>query len=241
VSPLALKKLLPGRADIQPCMQTELDGHIIQCDSRPREKLAQQGARALSDQELLAIMLGSGTRGVPVRSLAGRVLPLLDNSIDNLDLTALQGVCGIGPSKACLLAAALEFARRRIRPEGIRITGARDVLPLVNHLLDRPQEHVLTISLSGAHEVIRVRIVSIGLLTSCPIHPREVFVGPITDHAYSIIVAHNHPSGDPTPSEEDRKVTKQLKAAAATLGLRLLDHIIFARRGYYSFQEKGEM
>jgi DNA repair protein RadC len=99
----------------------------------------------------------------------------------------------------------------------------------------------LTISLSGAHEVIRVRTVSIGLLNSCPVHPREVFVGPITDHAYSIILAHNHPSGDPTPSEEDRKVTRQLKAAANTLGLRLLDHIVFARRGFYSFQEHGEI
>jgi DNA repair protein RadC len=173
--------------------------------------------------------------------LAARVLPLLENSERELDLSALQQVSGIGPSKAYLLAAAFEFARRRIRPEGTKIVSARDVLPLVNHLLDRPQEHVLTISLSGAHEVIRVRTVSIGLLNSCPVHPREVFVGPITDHAYSIILAHNHPSGDPTPSEEDRKVTRQLKAAANTLGLRLLDHIVFARRGFYSFQEHGEI
>jgi DNA repair protein RadC len=162
-------------------------------------------------------------------------------AVEGVDLAALQEISGIGPSKAYLLAAALEFARRRIRPEGIRITCARDVLPLVNHLLDRPQEHVITISLSGAHEVIRVRTVSIGLLTSCPVHPREVFVGPICDHAYSIILAHNHPSGDPAPSEEDRKVTRQLKAAASTLGLRLLDHIIFAKRGYFSFQEQGEL
>lgn len=186
-------------------------------------------------------MLGTGTRALPVHALAGRVLPLLENSVEGVDLTALQEISGIGPSKAYLLAAALEFARRRIRPEGVRISSARDVLPLVNHLLDRPQEHVLSISLSGAHEVIRVRTVSIGLLTSCPVHPREVFVGPISDHAYSIILAHNHPSGDPAPSEDDRKVTRQLKAAAMTLGLRLLDHIIFAKRGYFSFQEHGEL
>jgi DNA repair protein RadC len=108
-------------------------------------------------------------------------------------------------------------------------------------MLDRQQEQVVTLTLSGAHEVIKLRTVSIGLLTSCPIHPREVFVGPIMDLAYSIILAHNHPSGDPTPSEEDRRVTQQLKAAASTLGIRLLDHIIFARRGYYSFQEHGEL
>jgi DNA repair protein RadC len=98
---------------------------------------------------------------------------------------------------------------------------------------------VVSISLTGAHEIIKIRTVSIGLLTSCPIHPREIFVGPIKDHAYSVILAHNHPSGDPTPSEEDKKVTKQISLAANTLGIKLLDHIIFARRGYYSFQESG--
>jgi DNA repair protein RadC len=89
--------------------------------------------------------------------------------------------------------------------------------------------------------VLQLRTVSIGLLTSAPIHPREVFVGPISDHAYSVILAHNHPSGDPAPSAEDRQVTQQLAAAAKTLGMKLLDHIIFARRGYYSFQEHGEI
>ena len=207
-------------------------------DLLPREKLATTGPRALSDEELLAVMLGCGTRGAPVQTVASRVLPLLEGSGEP-DLVALQNVSGIGPSKAYLLVASLEFARRRIRPEGITIKRASDVTPLVTHLLDRRQEHVVSISLSGAHEVIKVRTVSIGLLTSCPIHPREVFVGPITDHAFSVILVHNHPSGDPTPSEEDKKVTRQLSQAAATLGIKLLDHIIVARRGYYSFQEAG--
>jgi DNA repair protein RadC len=199
------------------------------------------GARALTDEELLAVMLGSGTKGSPVGLLASRVLPHLERAGTDVDVTALQDVPGIGPSKALLLAASIEFSRRRIRPDGIRIGSAKDVLPLLQHLVDRPQEHVVTVSLSGAHEVIQTRTVSIGLLTSCPIHPREVFVGPISDHAYSIILAHNHPSGDPTPSHEDRQVTQQLAAAAKTLGMKLLDHIIFARRGYYSFQEHGEI
>jgi DNA repair protein RadC len=207
----------------------------------PREKLEAMGARALTDEELLSVMLGSGTKGHPVATLASRVLPHLERAGIEVDISELQDIPGIGPSKALLLAAALEFSRRRIRPEGVRIRSAKDVLPLVQHLIDRPQEHVLTISLSGAHEVIQTRTVSIGLLTSCPIHPREVFVGPISDHAYSIILAHNHPSGDPTPSQEDRLVTKQLAAAAKTLGLKLLDHVIFARRGYFSFQENGEL
>jgi len=199
------------------------------------------GARSLTDEELLAVMLGSGTKGCPVGLLASRVLPHLERAGTDVDVSALQDVPGIGPSKALLLAASIEFSRRRIRPDGVRIRGAKDVLPLLQHLVDRPQEHVVTVSLSGAHEVIQTRTVSIGLLTSCPIHPREVFVGPISDRAYSIILAHNHPSGDPTPSQEDRQVTQQLSAAAKTLGMKLLDHIIFARRGYYSFQEQGDI
>jgi len=208
----------------------------------PREKLEQLGARALSDEELLAILLGSGTKGNGVRAISQRLLPLLDaHGPLQVELKDLTRVKGIGRSKGLQVMAAMEFARRRIRPEGTRITCAKDVLPLVNHLLDRPQEHVVSISLSGAHEVIRVRTVSIGLLASCPVHPREVFIGAIRDHAYSVILAHNHPSGDPQPSEEDRRVTEQLRLAASTLGIKLLDHVVFARRGYYSFQEAGAL
>ncbi|MEY4668508.1 MAG: hypothetical protein RL518_1207 [Pseudomonadota bacterium] len=205
---------------------------------QPREKLALNGPRALSDEELLAVMLGSGSAGRSVRTLATEVLPVLDEH-EEANIARLQEVPGVGPSKAYLLAAALEFSRRRIKPDGIRIRKAGDVVPLLNHLLDRPQEHVVSISLSGAHEVIKIRTVSIGLLTSCPIHPREVFVGPILDRAFSVILAHNHPSGDPTPSDEDKRVTRQLALAASTLGIRLLDHIVVAKRGFFSFQEAG--
>jgi DNA repair protein RadC len=171
--------------------------------------------------------------------VAQRALPIVDRYGIDLRAEHLQAVPGIGSSKALGIVAAIELVRRRIRPEGTRITCARDVLPLLNHLLDRPQEHVVALSLSGAHEVIRVRTVSIGLLASCPVHPREVFIGAILDRAYSVIVAHNHPSGDPKPSEEDRRVTESLRAAASTLGIKLLDHVIIARRGHYSFQESG--
>lgn len=207
----------------------------------PREKIERFGVGALSDEELLAVMLGSGYRGRPVAAISRDVLPKIDLSSPYLDLGVLQGVEGIGRSKAMLLAAALEFSRRRIRPEGTRVTSAQDVLPLVQHLADRRQEHVVVITLSGAHEVIQVRTVSIGLLTSCPVHPREIFVEAIRDRACSVILAHNHPSGDPKPSEEDARVTRQLRDAAKTLGIRLLDHIVFAKRGYFSFQEAGQL
>lgn len=207
----------------------------------PREKLMRQGARSLRDDELLAIMLGSGTRKNSVFSIAQQLLPLLELGCLEIDTERLQSIDGIGHSKALMLCAALEFARRRIRPEGTRIRHPQDILPLVSHILDRNQEHLLTLSLSGAHEVIKVRTVSIGLLTSCPIHPREIFVGPILDRAYSLIVAHNHPSGDPSPSREDEHVTQRIASAGAMLGIRLIDHIIFAKRGYYSFNEHGRI
>jgi DNA repair protein RadC len=210
-------------------------------DYLPREKLQSMGAKALTDEELLAVMIGSGTRGCSVHSIASRVLPEIDLGGADVDVSAIQRVPGIGPSKALLIAAAFEFSRRRIKPDGLKIRTAKDALPLFQHLVDRPQEHVVTVSLSGAHEVLRLRTVSIGLLTSCPVHPREIFVGPISDHAYSVILAHNHPSGDPSPSVEDKLITRQVSQAAKTLGMKLLDHIIFARRGYYSFQEQGEL
>jgi DNA repair protein RadC len=135
----------------------------------------------------------------------------------------------------------LEFSRHRIRPEGLRISFPPDVLPLIQHYADRKQEHFLCVSLNGANEVIASRVVSVGLVNKTQVHPREVFADPITDRASAIIVAHNHTAGGLTPSKEDIEVTKQLKAAGATLGIKLLDHIIFNHKGHYSFLEHGEI
>jgi DNA repair protein RadC len=154
-------------------------------------------------------------------------------------LDKLQEIEGVGPAKASLIAAALEFARRRIRPEGLKISFPPDVLPLIRHYGDRKQEHFICISLNGANEVVAHRVVSVGLVNKTQVHPREVFADPITDRASAIIVAHNHPSGELKPSKEDTEITKQMKAAGETLGIKLLDHIIFNQKEYYSFLEKG--
>jgi len=207
---------------------------------RPREKLLSKGAEALSDQELIAVLLGKGTQGHDVMSLAKRILSIMDEQGAKPDLDTLQQIDGVGPAKAALIAAALEVARRRIRPEGFRISFPPDVLPLIQHYADRKQEHFLCISLNGANEVIATRTVSVGLVNKTQVHPREVFADPITDRASAVIVAHNHPSGALTPSKEDMEVTKQLKEAGETLGIRLLDHIIFNHSGYYSFMENGD-
>jgi len=213
----------------------------IPMPDRPREKLLQKGAEALSDLELMAILLGKGTEGHDVMTLAGRILKILDATNNHPALEELQKIEGVGPAKATLIAAALEFSRRRIRPEGFKISFPPDVLPLIRHYADRKQEHFLCVSLNGANEVIATRVVSVGLVNRTQVHPREVFADPITDRATAVIIAHNHPSGGLAPSEEDIEITKRLKAAGETLGIKLLDHIIFNHKGYYSFLEKGHV
>ncbi|MBV6504890.1 MAG: hypothetical protein ILNGONEN_00445 [Syntrophorhabdaceae bacterium] len=208
---------------------------------RPREKLLSKGPEALSDLELLAILLGTGTKGHDVMTVAHRILQMVDRSNGKINLEELQKIEGVGAAKATLIAAAFELARRRIRPEGLKITFPPEVLPLIRHYADRKQEHFLCISLNGANEVITARVVSVGLVNKTQVHPREVFADPIADRAAAIIVAHNHPAGSLTPSPEDIEVTKQLKAAGETLGIRLLDHIIFNQKEYYSFLEKDEI
>lgn len=206
---------------------------------RPREKLLQRGANVLSDIELLAVLLGKGTEKHDVLAVAKRVLMNLDTMGTQVDVKELLEIEGVGPAKAALVAAALEFSRRRIHPTGFKVSVPKNVLPLLTHYAAHKQEYFICISLNGAHELIATRVVSIGLVNKTQVHPREVFADPITDRACAIIVAHNHPAGELTPSKEDVAVTKQLKDAGETLGITLLDHIIFNHKGYYSFLENG--
>lgn len=198
-----------------------------------------KGARSLTDVELLAILLGTGGRGTNVLQLAADILPLVDQRNGNLQPDDLLSVRGLGTAKACLIAAAYEFARRRIRPHGVRVSQSADIMPLVSHLAGRLQEHFVSISLNGANEVIACRVLTIGLVNATQIHPREVYSESITDRASSIIVAHNHPSGNLTPSDEDKNITARLKAAGELLGVPLLDHVIFGAKGWFSFRDQG--
>ena len=201
---------------------------------RPREKLLKLGCNALSDQELLAVLLGSGGRGRDVLTLAAAVLSKVDSANGSLSAERLLDIPGLGIAKACAVLSALEFSRRRIAPDAVKIRAPGDVIPLISHLADRRQETFICISLNGAHEVIATRIVTIGLANVCQVHPREVFADPLTDRACSVIVAHNHPSGELEPSEQDLQVTDRLKEAAKILGINLLDHLIFSKRGFAS-------
>ncbi len=208
---------------------------------RPRERLIASGPDRLSDTELLAVVLGTGTKGNPVNQLAEELLSMLDRQGNVVDPHDLMRLHGMGKSKAAQIAAAIEFARRRLVPGAKKISYPADILPLVAHFGDRNQEHFLCLSLNGAHEVMRLRVVSIGLLNRTVVHPREVFADPLQDRAAAVVVAHNHPSGNVEPSKEDREVTTRLKEAGETLGVPLLDHVVFSTKGYYSFLEHGEL
>jgi DNA repair protein RadC len=207
--------------------------------ARPREKLRERGASALTDEELVVAILGMGTVGVDVRTIARQVASLIRERKQGLTLDHLLGVPGMGLAKAAQILSAFELARRHLLKETVKITGARDALPLLSDIAGKQQEYFVCISLNGAHEVIEKRIVTVGLLDKSQVHPREVFADVLTDRAAAVILAHNHPSGELKPSNSDLKIHEQLTEAGRILGIRILDHVIVSKRGYYSFQEAG--
>jgi DNA repair protein RadC len=207
--------------------------------SRPREKLQEKGPSALTDEELVAAILGMGIAGRDVRAIAKQVAALISAKQKNLSLEELMDVPGMGLAKAAQILSAFELARRHLLKETVKISCAQDLLPLISDLTEKRQEHFVCISLNGANEVIEKRIVTIGLLNMSPVHPREVFADVLVDRAAAVIFVHNHPSGDLQPSDADLKMHEQLTEAGNILGIRVLDHIIISRRGYLSFQETG--
>lgn len=208
---------------------------------RPREKLLAKGAAALKDHELLAILLAKGTSKIDVMTLAQNLIRVVDAKGLNLKVEDIEHLEGMGSVKAMTVIAAIEFARRRIKPDGAKIETPADLLPHVRHYADRKQEHFLCATINGANEILNIRVVSIGLIDRSPVHPREVFADALSDRASAVIVAHNHPSGGLEPSPSDINITAQLKAAGVIVGIDLLDHIIFNRTGYFSFLEDGRL
>jgi DNA repair protein RadC len=207
--------------------------------SRPREKLREKGASALSDEELVAAILGMGTVGIDVRTMSKQVAGLIREHREALTLDHLLTVLGMGLAKAAQILSAFELARRHLVNDAVKISCAKDVLPLLTDITAKQQEYFICISLNGANEIVEKRVVTIGLLDKSPVHPREVFADVIADRAAAVIFAHNHPSGDPQPSEADLRLQDQLTEAGKILGIRVLDHVIVSRKGYYSFQESG--
>jgi DNA repair protein RadC len=211
----------------------------------PRERLDALGPAALSDAELLALLLRTGGPGRAALALASDLLARHDG-VTGLARSApaeLRQTAGVGPAKSAALLAALELGRRlatrRLRT-GDAIRGPADVYRHFHaRLRDTLQERFLVLLLDGRHRVLREVQASQGTLTASLIHPREVFRPALREAAAAVILVHNHPSGDPTPSREDREVTERLVQVGDVLGVPVLDHVIVAERGYVSLREEG--
>ena len=206
---------------------------------RPREKMERKGVNALSNLELLAVLLGSGIKDKDVFEVARDILRLAQNDFDNIGLEKLKNIEGVGLAKACQIMAAIEFSKRFLIKDGIKVKNAEDVVRLTEELKDKKQEYFLTLTLDGASNLIQKRTVFIGTLNQSLVHPREVFADAISDRAAGMIFVHNHPSGDIEPSKEDIALTKRLVEAGKISGIEIIDHIIVSRNGHFSFQAEG--
>ncbi len=226
-------------------MSNLLPGSLHGETDLPRERLIAHGSSVLSDVELLALLLRTGGKQNDVIDVARSILHEL-GGLEGLlratgrELCALEGV---GPAKSATLQAALELgkrvASRRLRP-GDAVRNAKDVfLHYHARLRDTPHECFVVLLLDGRHRVLRDVTVSQGTLTASLVHPREVFRPALRDAAAAVILVHNHPSGDPSPSEEDREITRRLMRAGEILGVRVVDHVVIAGQGYVSLADEG--
>ena len=208
-------------------------------EDRPRERLHRLGPKGVSDIELLCVVLGSGSCGRPVQDLAQDILEMIDRG--GLSPEDLQKVPGLGPAKAAGICAGLELGRRMAGSKPRSCRSPESIFELIRHYGDRMQEHFLVIMLNGAHELMGVNVVTVGLVNRTVIHPREVFSDPLKTRATAIVLAHNHPSGNLEPSPDDLEATMRLRKAGVLLGIEVLDHIIFSSDGYMSMAESGEL
>ena len=201
-------------------------------DLRPREKLQARGAEALSDYELLMAIIGSGTAQADVTKIARDVRKLIVEKGSQLSYEDLLNIKSLGPAKATQIMAGYELWRRQFEvSERPIIDSPEKAVEQLVDIRDKKQEYFGCLTLDGANRLIAKRIITIGTLTSSLVHPREVFAEAITDRAASIIVAHNHPSGNLEPSQADTQITERLKIAGELLGISLVDHIVVTSRG----------
>jgi DNA repair protein RadC len=217
----------------------------VPMEERPRERLVKYGAHVCSNQELLAIILRTGSKEESVIGLAERLLTTM-KGISNLreaTVEELVKIKGIGPTKAIQLLATIELGKRLLnerREEKVAIRSPKDgadyVMEDLRHL---SQEHFVALYLNTKNQVIHQQTVFIGSLNASIVHPREVFKEALKRSAASLLCFHNHPSGDPTPSREDIEVTKRLVDCGIMLGIEVLDHIIIGDKKYVSLKEKG--
>lgn len=224
-------------------MKKSFTVHDLPKSERPRERLLKLGPEVLSAQEILAVILSRGTTGKSVMNIAQELLSKFGNlkAIASASIEELCQIDGIGQAKACQIKAALELGKRAEGyPEDlskIEIKTTQDVLRVVRpKLKDKKKEYFLLLLLNSRNQLIRPVDISIGSLDATVVHPREVFKEAIAASAASVICVHNHPSGNPEPSNEDLNLTKRLVQVGNLLGIEVLDHIIIGAQGYYSLK-----
>jgi len=214
---------------------------------RPREKLLEKGAETLSDAELLAIILRTGEASTGQSALDhGRALMVRFETFRNLEEASLQELCalkGVGPAKAAQIKAALEIAKRYAEEplqQGAPFRSSQEVFQHYReHLGNQKKELFYVLLLDGKNRKIKDVRISEGSLTSSLVHPREVFNPVIRESAAAVILIHNHPSGDPTPSQEDLEITRRLREVGEVMGVRVLDHVVVGKGRYVSFVDDG--
>jgi DNA repair protein RadC len=225
---------------------TSLAIRHLPAPERPRERLKNHGPRALTSAELIAILLGAGSEGRSALDVSRELLASCQGSLRKLasrPLPALTAVRGIGLARAVTIHAALELGHRMSSEEtieGVQLKSARDVYQIyAPRIQDLPIEEFHVATLDSQHRLQSDVLVTRGLLNAALAHPREVFRHAIAENAYAIMLVHNHPSGDPTPSEHDKFITSQLHLSGQILGIPVLDHIIIGRGRFASFAELG--
>ena len=211
----------------------------------PRERLDRCGAEALKDYELLAIILGTGYRGCGVLEVARAVLEAHPKEdLMTMDARQLSRLKGLGNAKASILVASFELARRALdKGLGVLpvISSPAEIVPMLADIKDQRKEYFVCLYLNARNQVIHREVVSIGSLSASIVHPREVFQAGVANSAASVILAHNHPSGDVSPSKDDIDLTLRLVKAGQIMGIEVLDHIIMAANDFLSLRERGVM
>ncbi|MFC1742679.1 RadC family protein [Candidatus Riflebacteria bacterium] len=208
---------------------------------KAEKRLQNSGSSILSDKELLFILLGSDQGKNFNCEVIEQFKSRINSSTRLPSCNLLQKLMGIGQNAASRLLAGIELGKRIYADDRCKIQFPSDLIPYLFPYVEKKQEYLLSVSLNGGGEIIKIRVITKGLLNRTLVHPREVFCGAIGDRAASIIIAHNHPGGELKPGPEDRKITRQIKKAGEILGIPMLDHIIFNKNGYFSFLEEGEL
>lgn len=211
--------------------------HQLPEADRPREKMQRKGAAALSDFELLEVIIGNGSASADVSYIARRIQKLLQKGTNALNYQSLTEIKGVSQATASKILANLELTRRHLVRDATPLRTQQDILARLGDIRNKQQEYFICLSLDGGQRLIAQRTITIGTLDTVIAHPREIFSDAIADRAASIVVAHNHPSGDPKPSAKDITLTQQLVAAGQLLGIDLRDHIIVSKTDYFSCRQ----